>query len=316
MFGEDMDEIKNILVTGSSGTIGTALCEALLQQGFRVTGADLKHNRWNKALDQVTVICDLRDKSFFSRLPPDLHLIVHLAANARVYYTVQQPQLTRDNFEMTFNILEFARQNQVPGFIYASSREIYGNSNRFPHGEDDFPTPEHCESPYAASKIGAEAMTFAFSRCYGIESVVLRFSNVYGKYDESDRVVPHFIRLASQGSEMEVFGKDKVLDFTYISDCIDGILRSIRYFTQARGHIFNIASGKGATLLEVAELIAAKYNTNRKIAIRQNRTGEVIKYVADISRARELLHFDPRISIEEGLEKTVRWYQENRQYFL
>jgi nucleoside-diphosphate-sugar epimerase len=224
-----MNEIRNILVTGSSGTIGTALCEALMQQGLRVTGADIKHNKWNRTVDQATLICDLRDRSFLLLLPKDIDLIVHLAANARVYDTVQQPLLTRDNFEMTFNILEFARQNQLPRIIYASSREIYGNSNRFPHIEDDFPAPEHCESPYAATKIASEAMIFAYRRCYGIESIVLRFSNVYGKYDESDRVIPLFINLASKGADMTVFGEDKVLDFTYITDCIGGILKTIRY---------------------------------------------------------------------------------------
>jgi nucleoside-diphosphate-sugar epimerase len=124
--------IEKILVTGSSGTIGTALCEALMEMGYKVEGIDIKHNKWSEKVDRITAIGDIRDKNFFSKLPrSDFDMIIPLAANARVYNLVKNPILARDNFEILFNILEFSRLNNVDRFIFASSREVYGNSENF-----------------------------------------------------------------------------------------------------------------------------------------------------------------------------------------
>ena len=99
--------IKNILVTGSSGTIGTALCESLLTQGYKITGVDIRHNKWNDQIDKLTIIGDLRKANFHTALKQDVDLIIHLAANARVYDLVERPKLARDNFLMVFNVLEY-----------------------------------------------------------------------------------------------------------------------------------------------------------------------------------------------------------------
>ena len=130
--------IEKILVTGSSGTIGTALCEALIEKGYEVGGIDIKQNKWSEKVDKITAISDIRDKNFFSKLPrSDFDMIIHLAANARVYNLVVDPRLARDNFEILFNILEFSRLNNVNRFIFASSREVYGNSDKVFHNEEE-----------------------------------------------------------------------------------------------------------------------------------------------------------------------------------
>lgn len=221
--------IEKILVTGSNGTIGTALCEALMEMGYKVEGIDIKQNNWSEKVDRITAISDLRDRNCFSKLPGDFDMIIHLAANARVYNLVVNPGLARDNFEILFNILEFSRLKNIDRFIFASSREVYGNSGKVFHNEEEAYV-KNCESPYTATKIGGEALVHSYHQCYDIDFVILRFSNVYGKYDDSDRVIPAFIETAKQNKDLIVFGEDKLLDFTYIDDCVDGIIKSIENF--------------------------------------------------------------------------------------
>jgi UDP-glucose 4-epimerase len=224
-----------------------------------------------------------------------------------VFELVKDPTMARDNFEMLFNVFEFCRLNMIKRIMFASSREVYGNSSGTLYAEDDV-SIKHCESPYSATKIAGEALVTAYRQCYKMGFIILRFSNVYGKYDDSDRVVPNFIRVARLGKDLVVFGRDKLLDFTYISDCISGIVKSIEAFDRVKDNTFNIASGKGTTIVEVAQLIQSKIGTGGKIVVKENRKGEVVKFVADITKARQALNYDPHIGIALGLDKTIEYY--------
>jgi UDP-glucose 4-epimerase len=301
--------IKNILVTGSSGTIGTALCESLLTQGNSITGVDIRHNKWNDQIDKLTIISDLRKANFHTALKQDVDLIIHLAANARVYDLVERPKLARDNFLMVFNVLEFARANNIKRLVFASSREVYGNSDNAYRAENDL-SVSNCESPYSATKLAGEALFHSYFYCYDIGSVILRFSNVYGKYDDSNRVIPVFMRRSMQHKNLIVFGKQKMLDFTYIDDCIKGIVRVIEKFDQVRGNTFNIATGKGTSIMHVADMIKDKTVSNSRIIIKESRTGEVTSFIADITKAKRLLGYDPKVSIQEGIKRSFEWYRE------
>jgi nucleoside-diphosphate-sugar epimerase len=303
--------ISSVLVTGSGGTVGTALCESLLDQGYDVTGVDLVENRWSDRVDECTIIADIRNEELLAQLPDEVDLIVHLAANARVHRLVEQPSLAKQNFDTTFNIAEYAR-NVDADLVFSSSREVYGNKGKIVYDETDTYVDE-CESPYTASKIGGEALVKSYGKCYGIDTTILRFSNVYGKYDVSDRVVPLFIAQAEAGEDLTVFGENKVLDFTYLDDCVDGVMRVVNNFKKSSGTTFNIASGKGSSLLELANLIVDKTDANVEVHTEPNRTGEVGRYVADISKAEKLLGYEPNYSFEEGIEKTVDWYLSNPQ---
>jgi UDP-glucose 4-epimerase len=305
-------EVEKILVTGSSGTIGTALCKALLEKGYEVVGIDIKHNKWSEKVNGITIISDLRDKNFFNELPDDFDMIIHLAANARVYNLVVNPSLARDNFDIIYNILEYCRKEDMKRFVFASSREVYGNSDKIFHSEDEAYV-RNCESPYTASKIAGEALVHAYHQCYGINFIILRFSNVYGMYDESDRIVPLFIKLTKENKNLIVYGEDKLLDFTYIDDAISGVLKSVENFDYVKNDVFNIASGEGVSLIDVAQLIQKYMAAKNKIVIKENRTGEVKKFVAAISKAKEKLGFKSKTTIDEGLKKSIKWYLERQK---
>lgn len=308
-----MTENRKILVTGSSGTIGTRLVEKLLETDFQVYGVDKRENEWLlNNLNGSLILGDLRDKDTFEKIPKDIDMIVHLAANARVYDLVVSPDLAFENYQILFNTLEFARKEEIKKFIFASSREVYGNIEKEVLTEDSADT-KNCESPYTASKIGGEALVHAYRRCYELDAVILRFSNVYGMYDKSDRVVPLFIRKCRNKEDLVVFGKDKCLDFTYIDDNIKGICSVINQFEKASGDIFNIAYGEGTKLIDVAELIKEQMKSKVSIRLKENRTGEVVKYTADISKARERLGYDPKIDITEGIKRSIKWFNKNVQ---
>jgi nucleoside-diphosphate-sugar epimerase len=299
--------VKRILVTGSSGTIGTRLCERLLKSGYDVIGIDAKPNKWHKEINERTVIGDIRDKTAFEKLPKDFDMVIHLAANARVFNLVVDPSMARDNFEMLFNTLEFTRKSGIKKFIFASSREVYGNSGHVIHSEDEAYV-KNCESPYTASKVGGEALVHSYQQCYGIDFIIVRFSNVYGMYDGSDRLLPLFIQKTCDGEDLHVYGKDKVLDFTFVDDAVNGVLKCIEKFDGVRNDVFNIASGTGTTILEVAEHVIKHMKGKNKVVIEDNRTGEVVKYIADIWKARERLGYEPKVSIETGVKKSIEWY--------
>ena len=301
-------KFQKILITGSSGTVGTRLFEKLLESDYNVIGVDNRSNQWNPELNEKTIIADLRNFDEISKkIPSDIDLIIHLGANARVYNLVVDPSLAKDNFESIFNMLEFARKNKISKFMFASSREVYGNTEEFHHNEEDI-SVENCESPYTASKISGEALVQSYRRCYDIDFIIFRFSNVYGMYDDSDRVIPLFIKLCKNSKDLTIFGKEKLLDFTYIDDAVYGVKLCIDKFDEGKNDVYNLAYGAGTTILETAEMINKLLDSSSKIIIKDNRPGEVVKCITDISKAKQKLGYIPKTTISEGIKKTIDWY--------
>lgn len=307
--------MSKILVTGSSGTIGTRLCERLLADGRQVVGMDWKANKWNAAVNDITISVDMRDENAVLQAAKDKRMqgaqtLVHLAANARVYELVEDPGMARDNFLSLFNALELARTSGMKRFVFASSREGYGNITADKYSED-MVRVENCESPYTASKVGGEALVHAYGRCYGIDIVIVRFSNVYGMYDDSERVVPLFIRLARANKPLTIFGKEKCLDFTYIDDAVAGVCAIVDTFDTVKGDTFNLAYGEGTTIVQLAEDIKRLLGSSSDIVMGNSRTGEVKRYIADITKAKKLLGYNPKTSFSVGVKKSVEWYAKN-----
>ena len=296
-----------VLVTGSSGTIGTRLCERLLADGQSIIGVDRVPNKWQPSVQKITHMADLLDSKAVASIPKNVAAVIHLAANARVYELVQDPDRALENFITLFHMLEWCRKNNVKKFIFASSREGYGNI-RVDKYTEDMVRVENCESPYTASKVGGEALVHAYTRCYGIDHVLIRFSNVYGMYDDSIRVVPLFFRQARANEPMTVFGKDKCLDFTYIDDAVNGVMQALAKFDTVKNDTYNLAFGEGTTILELAESMKTLLKSSSEISVGDSRTGEVIRYIADISKAKKALGYNPKVPFSEGVKKSVEWY--------
>ena len=188
-----------ILVTGSSGSIGTRLCEKLLAAGIEIIGMDIKPNRWNEEINEKTIISDLCNPLQFV---DKIDLIIHLAANARVYELVENPSLAIDNIKMLFNVLEYCKKYDKK-LIFTSSREVYGNGDKTTYSESDL-NIDNCESQYAASKIAGESLIHSYNRCYNIEFIIVRLSNIYGMYDDSNRVIPLFTKLSKLNKSLTI----------------------------------------------------------------------------------------------------------------
>jgi UDP-glucose 4-epimerase len=249
---------------------------------------------------------------------PEVDLVVHLAAHAKVHQLVRQPHRALENAVMTFNVLEYARQQRLP-IVFSSSREVYGDVHRFEEYGEAVADFAYTESTYSASKIAGEAFICSYARCYGLPYLVFRFSNVYGRFDNDlnrmVRVIPLFIHSISRGDPITIYGgRDKTLDFTYVDDCVDGIVRGIDALAAGRvvNQTINLAYGKGNTLVRCAELIATELGVEADMTLAPSLLGEVTHYVADLSKARALLGYEPRVPLEEGIASSVAWFREHR----
>jgi UDP-glucose 4-epimerase len=298
--------MKKILVTGSSGTIGTRLCETLLSLGYQIVGIDKVANKWNEDVQSITIIKNLNDADCFIDLPEDISHVIHLAANPKVYASVADPSLAKENIDILYNTLEFCRNNCIKNFLFASSREVYGNNSK-DKTEETMLDISLCESPYSSSKIAGEALTNSYQKCYDMNNVIFRFSTVYGMYDDSDRLVPLLIRLAKKNNDIFIFGEKKRLDFTYIDDTVSAIIKLLDDFPH-KG-TFNVSNGEAVFLVDIAKKIIEELNSGSKVIIKKNRVGEILHYSGDITKVSNLLDFNPKVSIKEGLLKAIEWYK-------
>ncbi len=308
-----------ILITGSSGQIGTNLGLRLLDEGHFVFGIDKRANPWTDKIPTLLQDLSSLQRNFDQGIgtveyPQNIDVVVHLAAHAKVHELVQQPYRALENITMTFNVLEYCRTNNLP-VIFSSSREVYGDIHRY-ITEESYADFAYTESPYSASKISGEALIYSYAQCYGVRYLVFRFSNVYGRYDidieRMERVVPLFMRKIQRGEKLTIFGKDKVLDFTYIDDCVDGVTRGIERLVknEVSNHTINLAYGQGNTLQAMAEYIGEALGIQPELEFEEARVGEVTHYVANIGKARALLNYAPSTPLREGLFKASAWAQE------
>lgn len=316
-----------ILITGSSGQIGTNLALRLLDEGHFVFGVDKRLNPWTDRfpylLQDLSSPYPPYEKGIGGVEYPPVDIVVHLAAHAKVHELVRQPHRAMENVTMTYNVLEYCRLARLP-IIFSSSREVYGDIHRYI--EDESLRPQtmgeqtahfaYTESPYSASKIASEALIYSYARCYGLKYIVFRFSNVYGRYDNDiermERVIPLFIRRIGSDQPITIYGENKVLDFTYVDDCVGGIAAGVYALHESRveNQTINLAYGKGNTLIKMAQLVGEALGKEPTITIAPTQLGEVTHYVADITRARELLGYEPKVPLEEGIPLAVKWNRE------
>jgi UDP-glucose 4-epimerase len=311
-----------VLITGSSGQIGTNLALRLLRDGHDVFGVDKRQNPWTDEFP--TLLQDLA--GHYPAFPggiggveyPAVDVVVHLAAHAKVHQLVREPHRALENAIMTFNVLEYARGLGLP-LVFSSTREVYGDVHRFEEYAEEAADFAFTESPYSASKITSEAFIYSYARCYGLDYLVFRFSNVYGRFDNDlwrmERVLPLFMHQLARHEPITIFGgEEKVLDFTFIDDCVDGIARGVAALGEQRvaNQTINLAYGQGNTLVRAAELIAAELDVEPQITMAPSLLGEVTHYVADVTKARTLLGWEPRTPLDQGIPRAVAWFKDWR----
>jgi UDP-glucuronate 4-epimerase len=305
-----------VLISGSSGQIGTNLGLRLVEAGHDVFGVDVRPNPWTDVIPTLLQDLSVHYSDFEGGIghapyPADLDVVVHFAAHAKVHELVEQPYRALENITMTFNMLEYCRRNRLP-VIFSSSREVYGDIHRY-ITEESYADFAFTESPYSASKISGEALIYAYAQCYGLRYLVYRFSNVYGRYDNDlermERVVPLFIRKIEAGEQITIYGKDKILDFTYVDDCVAGVLSGIELLVGGReaNQTINLAYGQGNTLAAMAGYVSEATGREADIVFAPSRVGEVTHYVANIGKARALLDYQPEVKLREGISRAVAW---------
>lgn len=297
-----------ILITGSSGFIGSYLKSFLEKKGIEIIRYDLKDNPSQDTRDFVGLKEKIRG----------MDGVVHLAAVSRVKLAYENPlECINTNVGGTINVLEAARTyyqaESRPWVIFGSSREVFGESRLLPATEE---TPRHPMNVYGIAKIAGEDLCQIFSKDYGLKTRVLRFSNAYsGKNDQLDRVIPKFILQAAKNEDLVINGTgQEIFDFTYIGDTIQGIWGCIQEIEKSQKLYddFILASGQPTSLQELAETIISILNSQSKIRYMEGRSYDVNKFYADPEKAKRILGFNPSTDLKNGLERVIEEFKKEK----
>jgi len=306
-----MSSAGKALVTGGGGFIGSHLVERLLRDGHEVRVLDnfATGHRENLAAVDSDVELVEGDVQSYERVHTAVRgcdLVFHIAALPSVPRSIQDPLTsTASNVTGTLNVLLAARDEDVRRVMFASSSSVYGPQREFPQREDAAARPI---SPYGVSKLAAEGYCRAFTQVYGIETVALRYFNVFGPrqdpHSQYAAVIPKFITAALEGERPVIFGDgEQSRDFTYVDNTVDGTVLAARAEGVA-GETFNVACGEGTTLNQLVRHIAELSGEPVEATYAERQPGDLQRSLADISRARERLGYEPAIGITSGLEKT------------
>jgi UDP-glucose 4-epimerase len=303
------------LVTGGAGFIGSHIVEKLVSMGEKVRVLDNlsfgNTANFNGVEAKIEMISgDLLDPAEVAKAMEGVEVVFHQAALRSVPFSVKNPALVnRVNVEGTLNVLTAARDSGVKRVVYASSSSVYGKSTMLPKSEHDTPSPI---SPYAVSKLAGEYYAKVFTELYGLETVGLRYFNVYGPRQDPNSqyaaVIPRFIQWALQGEPLEVHGDGlQSRDFTYIDNVVQANLQAAHSELTAGG-VFNVGEGKSHTLLDLVDLLEEIIGTKLQLLHMAGRAGDVRYTRAEISESQRCLGYRPRVSFEEGMAKTVEYF--------
>ncbi len=312
------DATYTYLVTGGAGFIGSHMVSALLDDGHRVRVVDNFSTGKRENLAHVADRIDLHEISITDRAALDkamdgVDYVFHLAALASVPRSVEDPLASNEhNVTGTLNLLMAAREAGVKRVVYAGSSSAYGNAESEYKSEDMLPLPL---SPYAVAKLAAEHYCQVFTEVYGLETVTVRYFNVFGPRQDPlstyAAVIPKFVTAMLDGQRPVVEGDGhQSRDFTYIANVVHGNLLAC-HTPGVAGETFNIAVGGRISLLEMINTLNAIMGTDIQPVFIAPRPGDVKHSRASIDKARERLGFEPQVSFEDGLARTVAWYAEN-----
>jgi len=308
-----------ILVTGGAGFIGSHLCEKYTKEGHTVLCLD---NFFNGNLANIRHLLnyknfklingDIRDFDTLEKLMPGVDAICHLAAQIHVDRSIIEPKLTYDvNVLGTQNILEAARMYDVEKVVYVSSSEVYGTAEFVPMTEDH---PLSAPHPYGASKIAADRMCHAYAQTYQMDIAIIRPFNAFGPRQKDTGyggVISIFVKRVQNGAPPIVYGDgNQTRDYTYVADLVDALDLILKH-TEPITSPINIGTGREVRIIDLANMIIelASPRSRIKPVFVEPRPGEVQRLLADNSRARQLLGWTPKYSLEDGLIKLIEWYK-------
>ena len=302
--------MDRVLITGGNGFIGSHLAELLLDQGDDVTLFDTHFNSNTAHLSCTKIRGDVRHYSRIRQAVVGQDAVFHFAAVSRVAWGQLDPYTCwRTNQLGTLNVLEACRKAKTsPVLFYASSREVYGEPKYFPVDEAH---PKAPLSVYGMTKLCAERACRSYadpSLSRPIKSVIFRFSNVYGsERDLPERVIPKFMRKALRGEDITLYGGEQVLDFTFIDDTIQGILRAYAASMDGGGHLlgqeFHFVTGRGVSVSDLAGMIIALTGSSAQIVLGPANNFDVRKFVGSPAKSHKLLGYKPKVTLEEGLKR-------------
>lgn len=320
-----------ILVTGAAGFIGSHLCERLLRDGHDVVGVDNLNPFYDPEIKAGNVseiertalasgksfsfyAVDIRHQEGMRQIfsGHDVEAVAHLAAMAGVRPSMQNPLLYEEVNQMgTLNVLEEARVRGIKKIIFASSSSVYGNNEKTPFSEND---PVDCQiSHYAVTKRAGELTCHVFHKIHGMSVAVLRFFTVYGPRQRPDLSIHKFTKLVFDGKKIPVYGDGtKRRDFTYVTDTVDGVMLALNWVTESahpKYEIFNLGESQTASVNEIIAQVEKSSGIKIEREMLPDVAGDVEVTYADISKAKRVLGYDPKVKIAEGIPEFVTWFK-------
>ncbi len=314
-----------IIVTGGAGFIGSHLTETLLERGEEVAVIDNFDTFYDPAIKRENLRnaganprfhlheVDIRNEEEVTKIVRDFspEVICHIAARAGVRPSIEDPILYEDvNCRGLLNILEAAKKSGIKNFVFASSSSVYGINSKVPFSEDD---PITCPiSPYASTKRAGELYCYTYSHLYEMPVTCLRFFTVYGERGRPEMAVAKFTRLIWEGKPIPVYGDGSAKrDFTYISDIIEGVISAV--YRPFRYEIINLGGSRTVEVRRLISLIEKNLGKRAVIDFLEPAPGDVPLTYADVSKAKRLLGFNPKVDIEEGIKRYVKWFLEMKE---
>lgn len=327
--------MDTILITGGAGFIGSNLIDKLLEENNEVTTIDNFNNYYDPQIKEKNILeirknmgklnineknfklyrGDIRDKNILRTIFKEnkINLIIHLAAMAGVRTSIDNPKLYYEvNLNGTLNLLEVARINRINKFIFGSSSSIYGNNQKIPFNEED--EVNHPISPYAASKKAGELLCYTYHHLYDLNVACLRFFTVYGPRQRPDLAIHKFTKLILKNKSIPFYGNGKTeRDYTYIDDAVEGIIKTIIWIKKNRRkyEIFNLGSSRKISLNEMVKAIEDVLYKKAILKKLPMQHGDVNRTYADISKAENVLGYNPKTEFIEGIKKFVEWIKKN-----
>jgi len=313
--------MKSVLITGCAGFIGSTLTEFLLSEGFKVTGIDNFDHFYSKQVKKNNLQNFIDNESFnfyelnicdgLQTIKEEIDIVIHLAAKAGVRPSIADPSAyIENNVTGTQQVLEFMKERRINKLIFASSSSIYGNNKNIPFRESD--EANNPISPYAFTKKAGELLTHTYHRLYKIDVINLRLFTVYGPRQRPDLAIHKFVKSILNDKPVEIYGEGNTArDYTFVSDIVQGFYNSIIFILQNKDIYLtlNLGNNNPVMLIDLVNIIYKKLDKQPRLIYKPMQPGDVDITFADITQARNIINYQPKVGLEEGIESFINWYQ-------